>query len=100
MVPRPIRETSSPPRLMCFIRKLLILVTLVPGDRTPGAEVMAGSRPSAHWGRDDGRDVRVVVCEGRGQLPVGVGLGAQKLGLMLEGLDSVGAGGPAQRRLV
>ncbi len=31
---------------------------------------------------------------------MGVGLGEQILGLLLEGLDGVGAGGQAQRRLV
>ena len=40
----------------------------------------------------------VVVGERRGQLPVGVGLGEQVPGLLLEGRDGVGAGGPAQRR--
>ena len=39
----------------------------------------------------------VVVCERRGQCTVGTRLGKQLLGLLLEGLDGVGAGGPAQR---
>jgi hypothetical protein len=34
------------------------------------------------------------------QLAVGVGLGEQGLGFLLDGLDGVGAGGPAQRWLV
>ena len=42
----------------------------------------------------------VVVHERRGQRAVGVGLGHQLLRLLLEGLDGVGAGRPAQRRLV
>ena len=40
----------------------------------------------------------VRVGEGGRQLPMGVGLVEQGLGFMLEGLDGVGARGPAQRR--
>src|SRR3954470_24897421 len=43
---------------------------------------------------------RVVVRERRGQFAVGVGLGKQVFGLLFDGLDGVGTGGPAQRRLV
>ena len=42
----------------------------------------------------------IVVRERRGDRPVGVGLGEQLLGFLLEGLDGVGAGGPAQRGLI
>src|SRR5947209_7519930 len=42
----------------------------------------------------------VVVRERRGQFAVGVGLGEQVFGLLFDGLDSIGTGGPAQRRLV
>jgi hypothetical protein len=40
------------------------------------------------------------VGERRGQVTVGVDLGQEVLGLLLDGLDGVGAGDPAQRRLV
>ena len=40
-----------------------------------------------------------VVGEGGGQLPVGVDLGEQLLGLALGGCDGVGAGDPARGRL-
>src|SRR5687768_1474322 len=47
-----------------------------------------------------GRLSGVVVRQRAGQVAVGVGLGEQKVGLLLESGDGVGAGGPAQRRLV
>jgi hypothetical protein len=42
----------------------------------------------------------VVVGEVAGQLAVGVGLGQEVLGLLLDSFDRVGAGREAQRRLV
>src|SRR5438874_7702855 len=79
------RETSSPPRETCFMRELLCCIrSVVPGDRTPSV----------------GSSIRVVVRERRRQFPVGVGLGEQTLGLLLQVFDGVGTGGPAQRRLV
>jgi hypothetical protein len=42
----------------------------------------------------------VVVGEVAGQLAVGLHLGQEALGLLLNNLDGVGAGDPAQRRLV
>src|SRR5512132_2990021 len=42
----------------------------------------------------------VVVGEVAGQLAVGVGLGQEVFGLLLDSGDGVGAGHPAQRRLV
>src|SRR3954468_9451898 len=45
------------------------------------------------------RLLRLVVREGRGERAMRVGLGEQFVGLLLERLDSVGTGGPAQRGL-
>src|SRR5205807_1704834 len=85
MVPRPMRETSSPPREMCFMRELLCGIrSVVPGDRTPS--VASG--------------VRIVVRERRRQFPVGVGLGEQVVGFLLNGRDGVGSCCPAKRRFV
>jgi hypothetical protein len=41
-----------------------------------------------------------VVCERRGQLPVGFGLGEQVARFLLEGSHRVGTGGPAKWRFV
>src|SRR5689334_13937666 len=59
-----------------------------------GSTVGGGSRLGSGVGGD------VVVGQRRGQVTVGVGLGEQLVGLLLEGGDGVGAGRPAQRRLV
>src|SRR5260221_14683309 len=85
MAPRPMRETSSALRETCFMRELLCCIrSVVPGDRTPSV----------------GSGVRVVVRERRRQVPLGVGLGEQTLGLLLQVFDGVGTSAPAERGLV
>src|SRR3954452_18469568 len=80
IAPRPSRETCSPPSVASFMSCSLCRV---PADGR-----------SVAWSRG------VVVVQRRRQLPVGVGLGEQGVGLLLDRADGVGAGGPPWRWLL